>query len=233
MEDKYFSTFFKELVVQENGLIVFGSDEFKETKEFMFLLLDIYKHKYPNNVYSLEKEIDFKNDIIQLQVNESAGFDYPTGVKQILRHDPGLIMIDRVEDCETAKIVVNAAKRGYFIITSVSIKNKVIFDKLCGTDMEDKISKYHVIFKNGQGFDQLMLKQFEDTYELLYENNDKFENFKESIEYFDIHIKEQWFLNLLKHFESVREDLITSDRECASFVLMLDFFGLKKEDNHD
>ena len=96
MEDKYFSTFFKELVVQENGLIVFGSDEFKETKEFMFLLLDIYKHKYPNNVYSLEKEIDFKNDIIQLQVNESAGFDYPTGVKQILRHDPGLIMIDRV-----------------------------------------------------------------------------------------------------------------------------------------
>lgn len=33
MEDKYFSTFFKELVVQENGLIVFGSDEFKETKE--------------------------------------------------------------------------------------------------------------------------------------------------------------------------------------------------------
>ena len=38
MEDKYFSTFFKELVVQENGLIVFVSDEFKETKEFMFLL---------------------------------------------------------------------------------------------------------------------------------------------------------------------------------------------------
>ena len=59
MKDRYFSVFFKELVVQENGLIVFGSDEFKETKEFMFLLLDIYKHKYPNNVYSLEKEIDY------------------------------------------------------------------------------------------------------------------------------------------------------------------------------
>lgn len=229
MEDK----FFKELDAQENGLIVFGSDEFKETKEFMFLLLDIYKHKYPNNVYSLEKEIDFKNDIIQLQVNEEVGFGYPEGVKQILRHDPGLVMIDRISDEETAKIVVNAAKRGYFIITSVSIKNKVIFDKLCGADIEDKVSKYHINFKNGQGFDQLMLNRFEDTYELLYENNDKFENFKESIEYFDIHIKEQWFSDILKHFENVREDLITSDRECASFVMILDFFGLKKEDKHD
>lgn len=233
MKDRYFSTFFKELVTQENGLIVFGSDEFKETKDFMFLLLDIYKCKYPNNVYSLEKNIDYKQDIIQLQVNEEAGFGYPEGVKQILRHDPGLVMIDRINDEETAKIVVNAAKRGYFIITSVSIENKVIFDKLCGADIEDKVSKCHILFKKGQGFDQLMLNRFEDTYELLYENNDKFENFKESVEYFDTHIKEQWFLNLLKHFENVREDLITSDRECASFVLTLDFFGLKKEDKHD
>lgn len=230
MKDKYFSTFLKELVAQENGLIVF--DEFKGTKEFMFLLLDIYKCKYPNNVYSLESDIDdYKQDIIQLQVNEEAGFGYPEGVKQILRHNPRLVMIDRISDEETAKIVVNAAKRGYFIITSVSIENKVIFDKLCGADMEDKVSKYHILFKKGQGFDQLMLNHFEDTYEFLYENNDKFENYKESVEYFDTHIKEQWFLNLLKHFENVREDLITSDRECASFVLTLDFFGLKKEDN--
>ena len=233
MKDRYFSTFFKELVTQENGLIVFGSDEFKETKDFMFLLLDIYKCKYPNNVYSLEKNIDYKQDIIQLQVNEEVGFGYPEGVKQILRHDPGLVMVDRIEDYETAKIVVNAAKRD-FIITSVSIKNgKVIFDKLCGADMEGKISKYHILFKKGHGFDQLMLNRFEYTYEFLYEKDDKLENFKESIEYFDTHIKEQWFLNLLKHFENVREDLITSDRECASFVMMLDFFGLKKEDNHD
>lgn len=231
MNENYFYNFFKEMINQEDGLTVFVSDYFKEMKEMLFLLLDTYKHKYPNNVYSLEKEIDFKNDIIQLQVNESAGFDYPTGVKQILRHDPGLIMIDRVEDYETAKIVVNAAKRGYFIITSVSLENRSIFDKLCDSDMENKVSKYFIDFKIS--FDQLMLKLFEEAYSLLYEKNDKLENFKEAVEYFDANIKEQWFLDLLKHFENIREDLVTSDRECASFVFVLSFLGLLKEDKHD
>lgn len=227
MNENYFHNFFKEIIIQENGLIVFASNYFKEMKELMFLLLDIYKHKYPNGIYSLEKEIDSKDDIIQLQVNEEAGFDYPAGVKQILRHDPGLVMIDRVEDNETAKIVVNATKRGYFIITSVSLENRKIFDKLCDSDMENKVSKYFIDFKIS--FDQLMLKLFEESYSLLYEKNDKLENFKEAVEYFDANIKEQWFLDLLKHFENVREDLVTSDRECASFVFVLSFLGLLKE----
>lgn len=219
------NTFLEEMIKQEKGLIILSSDNMKHLKGFMFLLLDIYKHKYPNGVYSLEKEIDLKDDIIQLQVNEEAGFDYPAGVKQILRHAPNLVMIDEIRDVETAKIVNRAVKNNYFIISSVKPENAAKFiDELCDAETKEKISKYFLRFKSGKSFDELMVEYFENVYELLYEED--FKSYECSVKLFDLFINEQWFVDILKHFESARGDLVTSGRECASFVIMVEKLGL-------
>ncbi len=55
----------------------------------------------------------------QFQVNTKAGFEFATGLRALLRHDPDIIMVGEIRDKETADIAVHAALTGHLVLSTL------------------------------------------------------------------------------------------------------------------
>ncbi|MBQ2079664.1 MAG: Flp pilus assembly complex ATPase component TadA, partial [Erysipelotrichaceae bacterium] len=83
----------------------------------LYSLLKCVRNK---KIYSIEDPIEVYHDnLIQLSVNEARGFDYAEGIKQILRHDPDIIMIGEIRDEKAAKMAVVAANTGHLVLSTI------------------------------------------------------------------------------------------------------------------
>jgi len=57
--------------------------------------------------------------INQMQINEQAGVTFASGLRAILRQDPDAILVGEIRDVETARIAVQAALTGHFVMSSL------------------------------------------------------------------------------------------------------------------
>jgi type IV pilus assembly protein PilB len=57
--------------------------------------------------------------INQIQINEQAGVTFASGLRAILRQDPDSILVGEIRDVETARIAVQAALTGHFVMSSL------------------------------------------------------------------------------------------------------------------
>lgn len=72
------------------------------------------------NVITLEDPIERRMDgLNQVQMNERAGMTFASGLRSILRSDPDIVMIGEIRDRETAKISVEAALTGHFVLSTL------------------------------------------------------------------------------------------------------------------
>ena len=78
-------------------------------------LVDEPKHKL-----SLEDPIEIEiPGIDQIQIHEKIGFTFAAALRNVLRHDPDIIMVGEIRDPETAKIAVQAALTGHVLISTL------------------------------------------------------------------------------------------------------------------
>lgn len=107
----------KSVLKQKSGLIIFSGLTGSGKTTTMYSLLKMMKNRI---IYSLEDPIEVKqNNIIQLEVNEKLSFTYDEGIKQILRHNPDVLMIGEIRDEQTAKMAIRAALTGVLVLTSL------------------------------------------------------------------------------------------------------------------
>ena len=72
------------------------------------------------NVMTIEDPVEYIfPSINQIQINEQAGLGFATGLRSILRQDPDVILVGEIRDAETARIAVEAALTGHFVLTSL------------------------------------------------------------------------------------------------------------------
>jgi type IV pilus assembly protein PilB len=57
--------------------------------------------------------------INQFQVNASAGFEFSTALRSLLRQDPDIIMVGEIRDESTANIAVQAALTGHLVLSTL------------------------------------------------------------------------------------------------------------------
>jgi type IV pilus assembly protein PilB len=57
--------------------------------------------------------------INQFQVNDSAGFEFATALRSLLRQDPDIIMVGEIRDNTTATIAVQAALTGHLVLSTL------------------------------------------------------------------------------------------------------------------
>ena len=57
--------------------------------------------------------------INQIQINEPAGLTFANGLRSILRQDPDAILVGEIRDVETARIAMQAALTGHFVVSSL------------------------------------------------------------------------------------------------------------------
>ena len=60
-----------------------------------------------------------------MQVNNTSGLTFETGLRALLRQDPDIIMVGETRDAETASISVRAAITGHFVLSSLHTNNAV------------------------------------------------------------------------------------------------------------
>ncbi len=109
--------FMKELLIRDYGLILFSGPTGSGKTTSLYTLLDSVQDK---KIYTIEDPIEVYNDkFVQLQINEKASFDYEQGIKQVLRHDPDIIMIGEIRDKKAAVNAVIAANTGHLVLSSI------------------------------------------------------------------------------------------------------------------
>ena len=72
------------------------------------------------NITTIEDPVEYVlPSINQIQINEQAGITFATGLKSILRQDPDIILVGEIRDVETARIAVQSALTGHFVLSSL------------------------------------------------------------------------------------------------------------------
>ena len=78
------------------------------------------------NIVTLEDPVEyFMEGINQSQVKPEINYDFASGLRQILRQDPDVIMVGEIRDSETASLAVNAALTGHIVLSTIHTNNSV------------------------------------------------------------------------------------------------------------
>ena len=68
----------------------------------------------------MEDPIEIEKDYcLQIELNEKQGINYNESLKQILRHDPDVIMIGEIRDETTAQLALTCALTGHLVLTTL------------------------------------------------------------------------------------------------------------------
>jgi type IV pilus assembly protein PilB len=71
-------------------------------------------------ITTIEDPVEYViGSINQMQINEQAGVTFASGLRAILRQDPDAILVGEIRDVETARIAVQAALTGHFVMSSL------------------------------------------------------------------------------------------------------------------
>ena len=72
------------------------------------------------NVTTIEDPVEYVfPGINQVQTNDQAGLTFATGLKALLRQDPDVILVGEIRDADTARIAVQSALTGHFVLSSL------------------------------------------------------------------------------------------------------------------
>ncbi|MBI2278641.1 MAG: Flp pilus assembly complex ATPase component TadA [Candidatus Brennerbacteria bacterium] len=78
------------------------------------------------NTVSLEDPVEyFMEGMNQSQVRPEIGYTFASGLRQILRQDPDVIMVGEIRDAETANLAVNAALTGHVVLSTIHTNNSI------------------------------------------------------------------------------------------------------------
>jgi len=91
----------------------------------LYALMQIL-NKESVNIVSLEDPVEyFMDGLNQSQVKPEIGYDFASGLRQILRQDPDIIMVGEIRDNETAGLAVHAALTGHIVLSTLHTNNAV------------------------------------------------------------------------------------------------------------
>lgn len=74
----------------------------------------------PKRLISIEDPVEGKlAGVNQIQINSNIGFTFAKALRNLLRHDPDIVMVGEIRDQETAEIAVEAAMTGHMLLSSL------------------------------------------------------------------------------------------------------------------
>jgi len=72
------------------------------------------------NIITVEDPVEYRlAEINQVQINPRAGLTFATALRSILRSDPDVVMVGEIRDGETARISIEAALTGHFVLSTL------------------------------------------------------------------------------------------------------------------
>ena len=72
------------------------------------------------NIITVEDPVEYRlAGVNQVQINPRAGLSFATALRSIVRSDPDVIMVGEIRDGETARISIEAALTGHFVLSTL------------------------------------------------------------------------------------------------------------------
>ena len=112
------------LTRQSTGLFLIGGATGSGKSTTLYTVLKEIIRLHNKNIITIEDPIEMHlQDCLQIELNETLGITYHNTLKQILRHDPDVIMIGEIRDEQTAKIAITCALTGHLVLTTIHASN--------------------------------------------------------------------------------------------------------------
>jgi len=110
---------FRELIDRPHGIIFLtGPTGSGKTTTLYACLNEISSPE--RKIITIEDPVEYEMEgITQVQVNPKVNFDFATGLRSLLRHDPDIIMVGEVRDPETAEIAIKTALTGHLVFSTL------------------------------------------------------------------------------------------------------------------
>ncbi len=72
------------------------------------------------NIITVEDPVEYKIRYVnQIEANQKGGMGFPDALRAVLRQDPDIILVGEIRDEETARIAIQAALTGHFVISTL------------------------------------------------------------------------------------------------------------------
>jgi type IV pilus assembly protein PilB len=110
---------FEEIVVKPTGaLLVTGPTGSGKSTTLYAALSEINRPEI--NIITVEDPVEYRlAGLNQVQVNLRAGMTFSAALRSILRSDPDVVMVGEIRDAETAKMAIEAALTGHFVLSTL------------------------------------------------------------------------------------------------------------------
>ncbi len=129
------------------------------------------------NVMTIEDPVEYVfPSVNQIQTNEQAGLTFATGLRSILRQDPDVILVGEIRDVETARIAVQSALTGHFVLSSLHATDSVsALHRFLDMGIESFLVASSVIGIVGQRLVRRICPSCREVYELSDEERSFYE----------------------------------------------------------
>ncbi len=116
---------FREVIQSPNGMVlVTGPTGSGKNTTLYAALTELNTEEV--NICTVEDPIECNiAGINQFQVNQTAGFQFSTALRSLLRQDPDIIMVGEIRDEDTADIAVQAALTGHLIFSTLHTNDAI------------------------------------------------------------------------------------------------------------
>jgi len=110
---------FRELIQTSHGVVfVTGPTGSGKTTTLYACLHEL--NKDDQKIITIEDPIEYEMEgVTQIQISPKLNFSFAEGLRNILRHDPDIIMVGEVRDVETAEIAIRTALTGHLVLSTL------------------------------------------------------------------------------------------------------------------
>ena len=116
-EDEEQRSWLRSVTRHRSGLYVFSGPTGSGKTTTLYTLLNETKDR---RIFTLEDPVEVVSTrYVQLQINEKQNLSWDDGIRQLLRHDPDIIMIGEIRDRTAAVNAVRCALSGHLVVTSI------------------------------------------------------------------------------------------------------------------
>lgn len=102
---------------KNSGLILFSGSTGSGKTTTLFTCL---KELQDKKIYTIEDPIEYYyQNLVQLEINPNHSFNFNDAIKQVLRHDPNIIVIGEIRDEIEANAAIRCALSGHLVISTI------------------------------------------------------------------------------------------------------------------
>lgn len=134
------STYIRHHINQQSGLILFSGSTGSGKTTSLFTCIKELRDK---KIYSIEDPIEYFYDhLVQLEINSNHSFNFKDAIKQVLRHDPNVIVIGEIRDESEAKAAIRCALSGHLVLSTIhSNSAKMTIERLKDMQIDENVLK--------------------------------------------------------------------------------------------